>query len=411
MAGTSRPRVSEDLVTGSSRSSVTRSIGQVVRRLDHTVGRIGRSRSVLIEARTPMNLAVLRPVFEPLLTDSRLQVQFTGPQRGDVTAAFEEFGITRYVVDRSTVRWRRFDLYVNADPWEAVKLRRVARQLNFFHGVAGKYNLDCPTGLPLNFKRYDRVAFPNEGRRRAYVEAGIVPEHRAVLVGYPKADVLTARSFDVRAIVASLGLDTARATVIFAPTFSTASALNYAGEAIIETLLTSGCNVIAKLHDRSLDPDSRYTGGINWSGRLARFSGPHFLLATGGDSTPYVLASDVMVTDHSSIGFEFCAADRPLVVFDAPGLVEAARINPDKVALLRSAATVVSSTGQLADAIRDALAAPDRRSTERRRAAKEVFFHPGTATERALRLVYELLSLPFNLTVPVPMDATRACTA
>ena len=122
-----------------------------------------------------------------------------------------------------------------------------------------------------------------------------------------------------------------------------------------------------------------------------------------------MLASDVMVTDHSSIGFEFCAADRPLVVFDAPGLVEAARINPEKVALLRSAATVVSSTGQLPDAIRDTLAAPHRRSVERRRAAEDVFFDPGTATERALRVVYELLSLPFNLTVPMPVDATRAC--
>jgi hypothetical protein len=71
---------------------------------------------------------------------------------------------------------------------------------------------------------------------------------------------------------------------------------------------------------------------------------------------------------------------------------------------------VVSSTAQLTDAIRDALAAPHLRSAERHRAAEEVFFHPGTATERALRLVYELLSLPFNLTVPMPMDATRACT-
>ena len=28
-------------------------------------------------------------------------------------------------------------------------LARAGRQLNFFHGVAGKYNLDCPTELPL----------------------------------------------------------------------------------------------------------------------------------------------------------------------------------------------------------------------------------------------------------------------
>jgi CDP-Glycerol:Poly(glycerophosphate) glycerophosphotransferase len=386
-------------------------IGRGLGYIDHTLARIGRRRSILIEARTPMNLAVLRPVFERLLTDSRLQVLFTGPEREDLAAAFEELGITEHVVDRKTVRWRRFDLYVNADPWEAVKLRRVARQLNFFHGVAGKYNLDCPTGLPLNFKRYDRVAFPNDGRRRAYVEAGIVSERCAVLIGYPKADVLTSPTSDPGTMAAALGLDAARPTVIFAPTFSPASALNYAGEEIVETLLASGCNVIAKLHDRSLDPDPRYTGGIDWRERFARFSGSHFVLARGGDSTPYVLASDVMVTDHSSIGFEFCAANRPLVVFDAPGLVESARINPDKVALLRSAAAVVSSTGQLAGAIRNALAMPHLGSAERRRAADEVFFHPGTATERALRLVYELLSLPFILTVSLPVDAKRACTA
>jgi hypothetical protein len=169
--------------------------------------------------------------------------------------------------------------------------------------------------------------------------------------------------------------------------------------------------VIAKLHDRSLDTDPRYSGGIDWRRRLARFSGPHFLLATGGDSTPYVLASDVMVTDHSSIGFEFCAADRPLVVFDAPGLIEAARINPDKVALLRSAAAVVATTRELAEAIGAALAAPHLRSAERRRAADEVFFHAGTATERALRLVYELLSLPFIRPVSVAMNTNRAITA
>jgi len=252
------------------------------------------------------------------------------------------------------------------------------------------------------------VAFPNEGRRNAYVAAGIVSEERAALIGYPKADVLTCRPCDNRALAASLGLDEARPTAIFAPTFSPESALNVAGEAIIEALLGSGCNVIAKLHDRSLDPDPRYTGGINWRERLSALSGPQFLLASGGDSTPYVLASDVMVTDHSSIGFEFCAADRPLIVFDVPNLIAASRINPDKVALLRSAATVVADPARLGDAVRDALAAPHLRSADRRRAAGEVFFQPGTATDRALRLVYDLIALPFVPAVAVSMDVKPA---
>jgi hypothetical protein len=151
--------------------------------------------------------------------------------------------------------------------------------------------------------------------------------------------------------------------------------------------------VIAKLHDRSLDPDPRYSGGANWRQRFERFRGPRFLLAGSGDSTPFVLASDLMVTDHSSIGFEFCALDRPLVVYDVPALIEAARINPDKVALLRQAATVASDLPALAAAVRESLAAPGARSPERRRACAEVFYRPGGATARALRLVYELLAL------------------
>ena len=341
-----------------------------------------------------MNLAVLRPVFEPLLADERLDVRFTGYDRRDLTRAFEELGLAARVIPRPRVTWRRVDLYMNADPWDAVPLRRVDQQLNFFHGVAGKYNLDCPTDLPLGFGRYDRVAFPNRGRLEAYVAAGLVAEGRAALVGYPKIDALVHAAGDARAATAALGLDPAAPTAIFAPTFSPASALNAAGDGIIQTLLDAGCNVIAKLHDRSLDPDPRYSGGVDWRARLARFAGPRFLMASGGDSNPYVLASSLMVTDHSSIGFEFCALDRPLVVFDVPQLLEAARVNPDKVALLRSAALVVSTLPELAAAVQQALADPASRRLERQRAAAEVFHLPGGATMRALRLIYEMLQLP-----------------
>ena len=55
------------------------------------------------------------------------------------------------------------------------------------------------------------------------------------------------------------------------------------------------------------------------------------------DASPLLAASDLMVTDHSTIGFEFCLLDRPLIVFDAPELIETARINPERVRELRSA--------------------------------------------------------------------------
>jgi hypothetical protein len=344
---------------------------------------------VLVDLRTPVCQAVLAPVYESLEQRSDVSLQFTSEYPERIRPLIDG----RSFLTHTEAEWRRFDLYLNADPWAAARLRRCARRINFFHGVAGKYNLECPTDLPLDFARYDRVAFPNEGRRDAYVAAGIVPAERAALIGFPKADVLVSDSGQTRQRAADLGFDDSRPTAIFAPTFSPASALHEHGEAIIEILLACGCNVIAKLHDRSLDPDPRYSGGVDWRARLSRFSRPRFLLATDADSTPYVLASQLMVTDHSSIGFEFCVLDRPLIVFDMPGLIQAARVNMARVELLRSAATVVSTTSELAAAVATALAAPDARSPQRLRAAAEVFYRPGGATARALRLVYELLAL------------------
>lgn len=378
------------------------------RAIDRRVGRLLGSPTVLVEARTPMNVAVLQPVFTPLLQDPRLTLHFTGGDRPDLDHAFATAGVTDRVIARPAATWKRFDLYMNADPWEAVRLRRVAKRLNFFHGVAGKYDLDCPKSLPLSFERYDCIAFPNEGRLTAYVEAGIATARQAALIGYPKVDVLANHRGDAAEAARALGLDPSKKTAIFAPTFSTASALHEAGEAIVDTLLTAGLNVIVKLHDRSLVPDRRFNAGINWQERFGRrLANPSFLLASGGDSTPYVLASDLMVSDHSSIAFEFCLLDRPLIVFEAPNLATAARINPEKVALLRSAAFVVRDPSTLSGAVEACRREPARHADARRTVANQVFYRPGTATERALHLVYELLELEPHA-VPATATAVRA---
>lgn len=353
-----------------------------------------------------MNLAVLAPVWRSLISDSRLKVRFTGPDREDLSASFRQERLEPWVVRRENCRFARWDLYINADPWDPVVLWRCRRRINFFHGVAGKYNLECPSDLPLDFAAYDRVAFPNEGRLRKYVEAGLVEPERAALVGFPKLDALVNAAIPPRAAAERLGIPPDRPTAIYAPTFSPHSSLQEHGVTIARELLTSGFNVIVKLHDRSLDPDPRYSGGVDWRARFAELGGgPRVLLATGGDSNGYLLAADIMVTDHSTIGFEFCALDRPLLVFDVPALIDAARIDPGKVALLRSAADVVRHTGEIAGAARAALARPEAKTLARASAVREVFYDPGRATERALAVCYELLDCPAR-TVGAALGAT-----
>jgi len=369
-------------------SGILRKITRAVHTLDHAAGRLSRSRRVLVELRTPVYQAVLGPIAEQLEQLADVEVFYTSEYPERIRPLV---GDARFLTHRQ-VEWSRFDLYLNADPWAAARLRRCFRRVNFFHGVAGKYDLDNPQGLPMGFEYYDRVAFINRDRMTRYLNARVVTPTQAVLVGYPKLDRLASGGVDGAAIAASLGLDLSRPTVLYAPTYSPASSLHAAGEQIITSLADGGFNVIVKLHDRSLDADARYTGGIDWRRRMYALERPGTIrYVEGPDASPLLAAADAMVTDHSSAGFEYLVLDRPLLVFDVPELIQAARINPEKVALLRRGATVVSTVADLAVAARTELARPGRLSHARRRVASEMFFEPGGATARAVALLRGLL--------------------
>lgn len=380
----------------------------VAHRLDHAIARLSPRREVLVELRTPVYHAVLSPIADALAQEPAVSVWYTG-EYPDRVRHLVPAG--RFLTQREA-EWRRFDVYINGDPWAPVRLRRCAHRVNFFHGVAGKYDLDNPKGLPLGFEYYDRVGFINRDRMLRYLDAEVVAPSQATLVGYPKLDKLANGEIDASAIKKQYALGD-RPTALYAPTYSDASSLHLAGPEIVHALEAAGFNVLVKLHDRSLDPDPRYNAGIDWRARFAEIvascrSG-WIRFVEVPDACPLLAAADVVVTDHSSIGFEFLVLDRPLVVFDAPDLPTAARVNPDKVALLRSAATVTRTPDETARAASAAVANPGTLSASRRRVAREMFFEPGTATWRALQLIRELL-YPAAVAAPAGAHVRRGGT-
>ena len=344
---------------------------------------------MLVEVRTPVSLAVLGPVYERLEQMPDLEVSFTSEYPDRIRRLLAG----RRLVPQRDAEWQRYDVCLNGDPWGAARLRRCAGRVNFFHGVAGKYDLDDPRHLPMGFELYDRVAFINRDRMDRYIASRIVSARQARLIGYPKLDGLASGRVDGSRVRDELGMARSRQTVLYAPTYSTASSLHLAGELIVAALADAGFNVIVKLHDRSLDEDARYTGGIDWRARMRALERPgQVVFVEGADASSYLAAADLMITDHSSIGFEYLVLDRPLVVYDAPDLAAAARINPEKIELLRSAATVVRSPAELVPVVREELSRPARLSRGRHRVATEMFHAPGTATDRAVALVCELLN-------------------
>ena len=123
------------------------------------------------------------------------------------------------------------------------------------------------------------------------------------------------------------------------------------------------------------------------------------VIAPGHDISPYLVAADLMITDHSSAGFEFLLRDRPVVRIHRPALIELANIHRDYVDLLASVSDSVEDVTRTVAAVTRGLADPAARSAERRAAASDLFHRPGTATARSVGALYELIELD-SLRVP-----------
>jgi hypothetical protein len=363
-----------------------------LRALDRRLSRPSHRRRILVNARTPVNFTMIAPVFRVMERDPRIEFHFTAT---DEPWRMKE--IYHEAPDVSLIRparaaFLKFDAYVASDFVWAHLLRDTAR-VQIFHGVGGKYGFDAPDR---SMREWDRLFFVNERRLRNYLIHGAVDAGSAAirLVGMPKVDCLVDGTFTRTTVLASLGLDPSRPTILYAPTWSAASSLNAMGVDLVRAVGRLPVNLIVKLHDRSRDLRKRYSGGVDWVARLQPLLVPgQSVIATGHDISPYLVASDLMITDHSSAGFEFLLRDRPIVRIHRPQLIKLASIHPDYVALLASVSQSVDDLRGALGAVERGLADPDAQSGDRRHVAADLFYKPGGATARSVVELYEVIQL------------------
>ena len=363
-----------------------------VRRLDRAVGRRSGRRRVLVDARTPVNYTMVASVHRAMAADPRLSFHFTASEEPDRLRDIYREAPGARLVHPARAQFMRYDAYIASDfQWQPL-LRGTCR-IQVFHGVGGKYGFDAPT---TSMRAWDRLFFVNERRLRNFIRAGAIDADSPAirLIGYPKLDALVNGTYHRTAILESLGLDPARRTILYAPTWSPASSLNAMGVALVRRLLDTGDNVIVKLHDRSRDVRGFYSGGVDWVAALQPvLKGRAGVLAPGHDIIPYLVAADLMITDHSSAGFEFLLRDRPIVRIHRPDLIREANIHPDYVALLASVSESVIGVDDAVAAVDRGLASPDALRETRRAVAADIFYRPGGATARAIRGLYEAIEL------------------
>jgi hypothetical protein len=373
-------------------SAVVRTLVRGVRSIDRRLGRRSDRRRILIDARTPVNFTMVAPVFRAMERDPRIAFHFTAteePARMD--RIYHEAPDVRKIHPRLAALVK-FDAYVASDFMWTPLLRETAR-VQVFHGVGGKYGFDAPDR---SMREWHRLFFVNERRLRNFIARDAIDADSPAirLVGMPKVDCLVDGTYDRDTVLASLGLDPALPTVLYAPTWSPASSLNAMGVDLVRGVARMPVNLIVKLHDRSRDLRERYSGAIDWVARLQPLlPAGRGIIAPGHDISPYLVAADLMVTDHSSAGFEYLLRDRPIVRIHRPELIELANIHPDYVSLLQSVSRSAVQPEEVLDAVERGLADPHAQSDARRHVAADLFYKPGGATARSIAELYDVIEL------------------
>jgi len=343
---------------------------------------------LLFYGSSPMNYVVFRSVHERLRTDSRLDIWLAGKFLGEKKPhkLYVEFGLqSDRIIGSLRTKLARFDLYL-VSRWR-VAAPRARKKAHFFHGVSFKnYAISSRARL------YDRLFVVGDYHRRRFIETGILEpdDPRIARVGMPKTDCLVDGSIDRTAVLEGLELDPARPTVLYAPTWSQYCSLYTLGMGLMRAVASRPLNFLIKLHDASYDPRHNT---IDWAEALKEFDGsPNVRVIHDWDVCPYLVASDILISDASSVSNEYTLLDRPIIFCDVPELFkEWGQLDLETWG--RKTGYVVATTDELNEALDDALADPGRHSETRRACAADIFYNPGRATDRAVEEIYALLEL------------------
>lgn len=243
-----------------------------------------------------------------------------------------------------------------------------------------------PIFLEGSLKNYSQK-YPETYKRLLLMEIGLL-----------KTDILFNNSLERNRVLCDLGLDPGKPTICYAPTWEKLASLETKGIEIIDALSGLPINVIVKLHHVSLcrlNYDwvvSNGHGGKDWRSIIGKLeeTRPNLKLATGQDAAPYMIASDLLVSDASGIAYEFILLDRPVVFFDVPELF--AHYGKDGIHYWgRACGDVVTNVNELKRKVMQNIFEPQKNKNVRNKWMSKISYSRGDATEKAGKTILNII--------------------
>lgn len=282
-----------------------------------------------------------------------------------------------------------YDVFVTSNKTALVEPPNSRVKIQIFHGVSFRnFAVDA------KYLHYDKLFFPGRYMMEQYIKRGILKEDdpRIELMGMPKLDRLVDGTIKREDVLKKLGLDPALPTILWCPTGARYNSYEILGNEGLKAVQATGYNLILKLHDHPHLPKDvtreqlirQASEGMGERGRIEDHS----------DVAPLLVAADILISDASSVAYEFCICNRPIVFVDVPELIneraamEGANIDEDSHG--RSMGRIVKTSEELKEAIEHALKHPEEFETQRKATAEHIFYKPGTATKRMADRLLEL---------------------
>ncbi len=325
-----------------------------------------------------------------LVRDERLGFNFCGESRDGMSAVSMARALGLNVSSQAgslVTKWKRWDAFISADIYQPTY--RARKRIQVFHGVSFKGRMYTP-----KIRKFSDLFLVGEDMRRRFIEKGLYEEdspcfHR---IGMPKLDVLCDGSLERDSTLARLGVDPRRPVVLYAPTWRSESSLYGPGLEFIKNCASQDMfTLIIKLHDWTLDPS---TNPIDWVKAGPELENEVVRFSYCSNIAPLLHASDVLISDGSSVANEYLLLDRPVIWMDAPELIRKYGATIDLDGWGRKTGRIVKNEDACMEACIDSLNNPAEFSRVRREAAKDIFYNPGTATERFCEKLYELIGIP-----------------
>jgi tetratricopeptide (TPR) repeat protein len=187
-------------------------------------------------------------------------------------------------------------------------LEGLGKIINIGHGTISKGWFFSKNRISLRENCADVICVPGEVHKEFLAENVKIPIE---VTGMPKLDALFSSEKTQAEILLELGLNPENKTVLIAPTFNQElSLIPYLGFDI-DKYIPSYLNVIIKLHGVAPEEWRRnYQNIANSKSNVA--------YVENSDISDCFIAADLMVSDVSSVIFEFAALEKPILLFDSP---------------------------------------------------------------------------------------------